>query len=240
MLTKALELAAQINHPITAAIFAAVLSLLALIAMSKGKKQPPKIAGGLAAAIFLLGLSPLLANTYLESRGIYHIRIEVLGVDKQPVNDAEITSSAGGEVKKTEAGWEFSIPPQNKPADGIVTFRARKSDDFLAGLTRLELSHDYFPEVVLYLSPMPSSIARGMVEDEFGRPIQGARVWVQGFEETVTTGATGSFHLEAHAADGQQIILIVEKGHETVQSTAIAGKTSEIIMRKSAHSEALR
>jgi hypothetical protein len=111
MLTKALELAAQITHPVTAAIFAAVLALIALISLSKGgKKKPPQIAWALSAIIFLLGLSPLLASTYLDSRGIYRVRIEVSNPAKEPVHDAEITSSAGGELKKTDAGWEFTIP----------------------------------------------------------------------------------------------------------------------------------
>src|SRR5277367_3735264 len=108
MLTKALELAAQITHPVTAAIFAAVLALIALLALTKGKKKPPQIAWLLAAVIFLLGLSPLLASTYLDSRGIYRVRIEVFNLAKEPVHEAEITSSAGGELKKTDAGWEFT------------------------------------------------------------------------------------------------------------------------------------
>ena len=32
-----------------------------------------------------------------------------------------------------------------------------------------------------------------MVEDEKGRAIEGARVWVLGYDEPVTTGSTGNF-----------------------------------------------
>jgi hypothetical protein len=232
MLTKALELAAQITHPVTAAIFAAVLALTALIVLTKGKKKPPQIAWALAIAIFLLGLSPLLASTYLDSRGIYRVRIEVLGLDKQPVQDARMTSSAGGEMKKTDAGWEFTIPPQNKPIDGMVTFRASQPDAYLAGFVTLKLARDYFPEIALQLSPLPSGTARGVVEDEYARPVEGARVLVLGYDETVTTGPTGSFSLPAHAADGQKITVFAQKGDKTAQTTAYAGRTAELVLRK--------
>jgi Carboxypeptidase regulatory-like domain len=233
MLTKALQLATQITHPVTAAIFAAVLALIALLTLAKGKKKPPGIAWLLATIIFLLGLSPLLASTYLDSRGIYRVRIEVLGTDSQPVHDAAITSSAGGELKKTDAGWEFTIPPQNKPSDGMVTFRASQPDAFLAGSVTFKLAHDYFPEMSLQLSPLPSGNIRGIVEDETGRPIEGARVWVLGYDETVTTGPTGSFSLPGHAADGQQITVLAQKGEKTAQITTLAGSTADIILRKS-------
>jgi hypothetical protein len=231
MLTKALELAAQITHPVTAAIFAAVLALIALLALNKGKKNPPQVAWGLAIIIFLLGLSPLAASTYLDSRGIYRVRIELLGLDNQPVHDAQITSSAGGEMKKTDAGWEFIIPPQDKPADGLVTFRGVQQDAFLAGSVTLKLGRDYFPEVTLQLSRLPSGNVRGMVEDENGRSIEGARVWVLGYDEIATTGPTGSFYLPAHAADGQQVTVLAQKGNATAQTTALVGRPSEIILR---------
>lgn len=232
MLTKALELAAQITHPVTAAVFAAVLALIALIVLSKGRKKPPKVAWGLAIAIFLLGLAPLLASTYLDSRGIYRVRIDLLGLDKQPVHDAEITSSAGGEMKMTEAGWEFTIPPQDKPADGLVTFRAVKQESFLGGSVTVKLTHDYFPVIALQLSPLSPGVVRGMVEDDLGRPIEGARVWILGYDDAARTGPSGSFSLAAHAADGQQVAIVAQKGNVTAQITAFAGKTAEIILRK--------
>jgi hypothetical protein len=37
-----------------------------------------------------------------------------------------------------------------------------------------------------------------MVEDENGRPIEGALVWVLGYDEAITTGPTGSFSLPTH------------------------------------------
>ena len=231
MLSKALELATQITHPVTAAIFAAVLALIAFVATTRGKKKPPQIAWVLAMVIFLLGLSPLLASTWLESQGIYRVRIEVLSPARVPVHDAEITSPAGGELKRTDAGWEITIPREEKMAGNEVTFVATQKDAFLLGTTTVKLEKNYFPLAVIQLASLPSANASGMVEDQYGRPIEGARVWVLGQDESTTTGPTGSFSISAHAADGQQITLVAQKGLKTVQKPAFAGKTAEIILR---------
>jgi hypothetical protein len=235
MLTKALELAAQITHPVTAAIFAAVLALIALLSLTKGtgKKKPPQIAWLLATVIFLLGLSPLVASTWLDSRGIYRVRIEVFNPGKEPVHDAEITSSAGGELKKTDAGWEFTIPREEKPANSEVTFRAALKDSYLAGNSTLKLEKDYSPQLTIQLASLPSVEVRGMVEDGNGRPIEGARVWVLGYDEAATTSSTGNFSLPTHHADGQQITLVARKDDRNTRTTAFAGQTdAEVILRK--------
>jgi len=231
MLTKALELATQITHPVTAAIFAAALALIALLALAKGKGKPPQIAWVLSTVIFILGISPLLASTYLDSQGIYRVRIEVLNPAKEPVENAVITSSAGGELKKTSAGWEFTIPREAKPGTGEVIFRAAQKDAYLNGNSTLRLAKDYFPQVTIDLEPLPSVEVRGMVEDDHSRPVEGARVWVLGYDYFMTTGSTGSFSLPSHAADGQQITLVAQKGNSTAETTAYAGRVAEIILR---------
>ena len=71
-----------------------------------------------------------------------------------------------------------------------------------------------------------------MVEDDLGRPIKGARVWILGYDDTAITGPTGSFSLAAHASDGQQVTIVAQKGNVTAQITAFAGKTAEIVLRK--------
>jgi hypothetical protein len=231
MLSKALELAIQVTHPIAAAAFAAVLALICFLALSKGKRKPPHIAWLLAVIIFLLGLAPLLSSTYLDSRGIYRVRIEVFGRSNETLQTAEIVSSAGGELKKTNAGWEFTIPREERPRSGEVTFRAVQKDAFLSGSTTISLGRDYFPQVRILLTPLPSVKAYGVIEDENGRPIVGVKVWVLGSDEVTTTGPTGSFSLSAQAADGQQITLVAQKGNKAVQKAAFAGKLAEIILR---------
>jgi hypothetical protein len=68
----------------------------------------------LAVGLFALGaigLAPLVSSTYLQARGVYRIRVVVLGLDELPVEDARVISSSGGEPKRVASGWEFDIPP---------------------------------------------------------------------------------------------------------------------------------
>ena len=41
---------------------------------------------------------------------LYRVRVTVLNPQQQPINDAKVTSSMGGEPKKVEGGWQFDIP----------------------------------------------------------------------------------------------------------------------------------
>lgn len=232
MTTGALELAAHITHPVTAAVFAAALAFVAFLAIAKGRRNPPTIVWILAVAFILLGLSPLLASTYLESRGIYRVRIVVLDTTKQPIHDAEVTSSVGGELKRTELGWEYTIPREERPSDGKVTFRANRKDDFLAGTSILKLENLYFPEVIIQLASLPSGTVRGMVEDPNGNPVADVHVWVLGSKGDVISDRNGSFSLPANAADGQQVTVLAQKDGRTAQAIIFAGKPAQIVLRK--------
>jgi len=149
MWERALESASHITHPVTVAVFAAVLAAyLFSIAI---KKRQSRVVWFLVAVILLLGLAPLVSSTYLQSRMLYQVRVSVLGANKQPVDDAHVTSSNGGEPKKIDDGWEFDIPPQSRPADGKVTLSASVKNAFLAGRTTLVLDKDYFPTTEIQL-----------------------------------------------------------------------------------------
>src|ERR1700691_4787377 len=75
---QALKIATGINHPVTLAAFAAVLASLAFNLALRAKR--PRIAGALAAGIIIVGLAPLAASTFLQSRGVYRVRVVVLGL----------------------------------------------------------------------------------------------------------------------------------------------------------------
>src|SRR5882672_716467 len=138
---KVHELASHITHPVTVALFAAYSFSSAI------KKRQSRVAWLLGAAVLLLGLAPLVSSAYLQSRGMYRVRVLVLGTDKQPVDAAHVTSSNGGEPKKVEGGWEFDIPPQSRPTDGKLTLLASAPNAFLTGQSTLVLDKDYFPYV---------------------------------------------------------------------------------------------
>jgi hypothetical protein len=191
---KALEIASHVTHPVTVAAFAAVLA--AYIFSIAIKKRQARVVWFLAAVILLLGLAPLLSSTYLESRGLYIVRVFALGPDKQPVEDARVTSSNGGEPKKVAGGWEFDIPPQSRPADGKLTLFASVKNAFLAGRSTLVLDKDYFPTVEISLDRDTSAMVRGIVIDEHRRSVAGAHVSIPGYPDVVVTDEMGtSFYL---------------------------------------------
>jgi hypothetical protein len=230
MWERALEIASHITHPGTAAVFAAVLAAYAF-SLAIRKKQS-RVTWFLVAVILLLGLAPLLASTYLQSRGLYIVRVFVLGIDKQPVDDASLTSSNGGEPKKIQGGWEFDIPPQSRPADGKLKLFASVKNAFLSGNSTLVLDKDYFPTVEIRLQQDTSTVVRGNVIDDHGRSVAGARVSISGYSDSVVTNEDGNFVLPAHAADGQIVQVRAQKGQFVATLSVPAGKTVELVLKR--------
>jgi multidrug efflux pump subunit AcrA (membrane-fusion protein) len=230
MWEKALEMASRITHPNSVAAFALVFAAMALLVALKAKK--PRIAWLLAIALLVLGVSPLVASTILAIRGIYNIRVVVLGTDGQPVKQADLSSSAGGELKQASGNWEFDLPPQAKPSSGQITFYASVKDAYLAGNSSLALKEDYFPTVTIQLLPLPPVTIRGTVEDENGNAVAGARVAVSGYSEIATTDEMGNFSLPAHRAEGQLVSVRAEKGDRVAEISVIAGKDAQLVLRK--------
>ena len=142
MWEKALEVASRITHPYAVAAFALIFAAMALLTALRAKK--PRIAWLLASALLVLGLAPLIASTFLASRRVYHVRVVVFGADGQPVHQAEVSSSAGGELKQANGNWEFDLAPQARPSSEEVTFYASVKDAYLAGSSPLALKDDYF------------------------------------------------------------------------------------------------
>jgi hypothetical protein len=230
MWEKALELASRITHPYSVAAFALVFAAMALLLAIKAKK--PQIAWLLAAALLVLGLSPLVAATFLASRGVYHIRVVVLGPDGQPVQQAEVNSSAGGELKQASGNWEFDLAQQARPSSSQIAFYASVKDAYLAGNSSLALKEDYFPSVTVQLQPLPSVYIRGTAVDEGGKSVSGAHIAVSGYSDIATTDEMGNFSLPSHHADGQLVSVRAEKGDLVAEVSVIAGKDAQIVLRK--------
>jgi hypothetical protein len=230
MWEKALEISSHITHPYTVAAFALVFAAMALLLALKSKR--PRIASLLACVLMVLGLSPLVASSILAGRGIYHVRITVLGTDGQPVNQAELTSSSSGELKQANGNWEFDLSPQARPSSGEITFYASVKDAYLAGKSTLALKSDYYPAVTLQLSQLPRVTIRGTVVDDRGRSVSGARVAVSGYSDITTSDEMGNFSLPSHNAEGQMLSIRAEKGDLVAEISAIAGRDAQLVLRK--------
>lgn len=230
MWEKALEIASHITHPGTVAVFGAVLAAYSFSLAIR--KRQSRVTWFLVIVILLLGLAPLLSSTYLQSRGLYIVRVFVLGIDKQPVDDASVTSSNGGEPKKIQGGWEFDIPPQSRPADGKLKLFASVKSAFLAGDSTLILDKDYFPSVEIQLEQDTPAVVRGDVIDDHGRSVSGAHVSIPGYPDVVMTDGEGNFVLPAHAADGQIVQVRAQKDQLVGTLSVPAGKTVELVVRR--------
>lgn len=173
-----------------------------------------KAGGGIA--VFLLVLwwwfSPLAPVISENVNAIYRVRVTVLNLRQNPVEDARVWSSIGGEPKKVAGGWQFDIPAASKPTEGNITFYASKQTAFLAGKQDLRLAEDFNPAITIQLEKEKSVTVGGVVVDKSGRALSGVRVTVVGHEDTgVITSGSGNFVLTAYAADGQQVLLHAEK-----------------------------
>ena len=204
------ETASKISTVWSLAAFA-IAGLVVLAIKIKGRKVP-SVVWAVVAAIVIIALAPIVAPAYLNSYGIYRVRVVVLDERKIPTNDARVTCSVGGEVKKVEGGWECDIPAKTKPADGKMQAYARIDDAFLVGRAEVELKDDYSPMATVQLAQDASALVLGIVMDDNNQPIEGARVQVVGYDsEATTTKAGGGFSLPAHKANGQQVQIFAFK-----------------------------
>jgi hypothetical protein len=227
---KALEIAAHVKHPVTAVAIALIIAAFAFSLVYRARK--PQLAWLLASFFLVLGLAPLAASTFLQTRGIYRVRVMVKSPDQRPTTDATVTSSIGGEIKKTDAGWEVDIAPQVRPSNRRVTLYARRANTYQSGSTTVELANDYYPDVTILLLPLPPTVVRGMVRDILGSSVANARVSVPGYHALVLTDEMGSFQLSAHVAEGQMVAIHAEKGNLVADRTVPAGSTLDLTLRK--------
>jgi hypothetical protein len=221
---------------VTACVFAAAFLFLAFLILVKAlKTKTPQIKLLLiivVVAVVFLGVAPIASDTYLKSKGIYHVRVAVLTPDGMPVTSADVTSLGGGEHKQVEGGWEFDIPPQIRPANGTVEFRAVVRSAFLTGRSVVVLDTDYYPTTTIKLAADESATVRGIVVDERNLPVAGASVFVTGYSDSVTTDNSGSFALPAHAADGQMVQVRAQKGTLAGNASGPAGRNVLTIVLK--------
>ena len=219
----ALTTASEIKHPFALAAVSLVLSASILYGI-KGIRANRLALFLLVAMIGFTGCVPAIIHSAVEFQQAYHLRVIVLGSDRLPTANAHVTSSVGGEAKQISGGWEFDIPPQTRPPDGLVTIYASIDSEFLTGSATTKLDDSYYPVVTIYLAADASAKLQGTVVDRHRRAVAGARVSIVGRNEAVTTNEIGAFSLDAHAAVGQVVRLRAEKGLAVQEISAVAGK----------------
>jgi len=229
MWDKFLEIASRVTNPISVAALSLVFcSFLFWLARKSRKPFVARMFFGAIVLTGLIGLAPLLSTTYLATLGVFHLRIQVLGLDGQPTSDAIVTSSLGGEIKKANGTWECDISPQTLPTDRELTVQASIPQDFVSGSATTTLTKGYFQKLLVQLKALPAVPVRGNVRDKRGRPIEGATVAVDGYSDLATTGKMGSFEISGHKAAGQLMTVSAQKGRLYGKKTVPAGDAFEI------------
>jgi hypothetical protein len=191
----------------------------------------PKIAILGGTVIFAAGLLPLGSSVIVKLWGVYRVQIIVLDPSGRPTGDAEVHASLGA-LKREQVSSELEIPTQVLPSDRKINIYASVKDGYLAGTSTVILGADYFPQVSIQLTPLPSVVLRGVVELPDGGSATGARVSVIGYPQEAVTDNMGNFSLPSHVADGQMVTVRAEMGGLEAQYTAPAGSPLTLILRK--------
>lgn len=227
------QIASKVSSAWSLAAFA-IIALVVLIVKLRGRKIPP-VAWGVVAAIVVIALAPIVAPAYMSSYGIYRVRVVVLDDRQMPTNDAKVTCSTGGEIKKVEGGWECDFPAKTKAEDGKMQAYAMVANAFLTGRAELELKDDYSPVLTVPLKRDMSATIRGIVVDldHHDAPLEGVRVGVVGYEaEAQITHQGGNFVLPAHAANDQQVRLFAYKdGYEGATEESHPAGDSQVTIK---------
>lgn len=174
-----------------------------------------KAAGGLALFVMTIVWwgSPLAPVKSLPAPvESYKIRLTVLDLQKKPVEDALIWSSAKGELNKVSGGWELIVPASVLPPEKNITISVRTESPPLFRQLDLHLADKADIPASIQLERDRSSDVHGQVVDEEARSIPNAIVKVQGYTgESATTDANGAFRFPANWGRNEQVYLIVEK-----------------------------
>jgi hypothetical protein len=179
-------------------------------------------------AMVVIFVIALTAPAYLDSFGLYRVRVTVVDNRGLLSESTVLISALGGEPKRTAGGWEVDVPAKNRSADHSLTLIAIDKTAFSRAEVIVNLDHDYTPAVKMVLQPDTSAEILGTIFEDADevRPVRGAVVHVVGFEnEAVTTGLGGDFVLKAHAGDGQLVKLTAQaNGYQTITDWRQAGK----------------
>jgi len=83
-MTNPFEIAAKISTAWSLAAFGIAALIWFGVRLKKGKV--PAVAWGIVAAIVIVALTPIIAPLYLNSYGIYRVRVVVLDDHQMPTN----------------------------------------------------------------------------------------------------------------------------------------------------------
>jgi len=207
----------QVKDAWTIAAFAiaAILSAYNLAARKRGARRGLWL---IVVAVCVLAIVPMIvtimANPPSPALTIYRVRVTVVDSSGVPVEGATVRATAlNSTTTGTDGSSELSIPKGSLGQDGKITVFADKAlpnKALLHGTADLTLTADPNPSITIPIHPLEGALVSGIVEDEAGHAVAGARVVIPG-TEAVTTDADGNFKLQTHASRGEEVELHADK-----------------------------
>ena len=137
----------------------------------------------------------------------YRVRVVVLDPDDRRVDKARVWSTLFGDAQLRDGVWEFEIAPDERPQDDRLVVYAETSS--MKGHEEVVLDgRNAAVEISVRRS---DSVVKGRVVDDVARPIGGARVSRDGYDDHVLTNESGWYELSVSASGGQVVRVRVEK-----------------------------
>jgi hypothetical protein len=201
-----------VKTPLSLAALTSIGILAILGAFWKNRKTTKKIDLVLVFGGMFFLVIVLLAMLWKRPTE-YEVRLTILDQYGHTTNDCEVQSDNGGERSRVAGGVVFTIPESRVTAtDRDVHFKADRRQSYEQGELTLHLGEDHYPRATIKLQRNSSAEIRGMLQDEKGAAITGAKAYIVGHDEKVVlTGVTGSFVLNTFKPREQAAWLHVEK-----------------------------
>jgi len=199
-----------------------VSALLVIIAIRSARGKVPSIIWGVTAAVFLIGLVPIIGSLYLKYEShqdaqvansqIYELIVSLKAKDDgTPITDAHLACSIGIKPDRVNDAWEFKIPRALTLPSKEVEVTAESQDGIFVGAASILLKDDFHPTLPILMNRRANVMVSGTVKNASGEVVEHATVSISGHKEHMFTTETGWFELPAHATTGEEITIHVEK-----------------------------
>jgi hypothetical protein len=210
-----LEIVIRYGIPIALAGFA-LAGAIFWFARRSGEIPP---AAWAAIGLFsVLGVAALAG--YARTLMPYHILVTVLGADGKPLESAMVWSTAGGEPRKAPQGWELDVPASARPADGkLLVWASTDRKDATHSKVVMLSTDTHNAAVTIPTGEDKNATLAGQVLDNQGQAV--GEVWLSmaGYaDQSVVTNDDGRFSLAAHAAPGEDVLMLVTVGRNPVET----------------------
>ena len=239
---RLIEIASNVSTPLAlAGLIVALLFLLAKAILKKqnggqtdGIKVALRVFNGflaLASLCVVLGFSGFVISSVNEN-SFYSIKVTILTEDNHVVNDCQLVSSLGGELKKTSYGWEVELAVDRVEKDDSLTLYVEKTATGLTGSSKVHLGNKLKLKTSVILRKSINYGVTGQVVDQMNRSVVGVNVTSLRSGVTTKTNDDGIFHFDSLGMKGDEVVLHFEKnGYKSIDEWLMIGAENKVQLR---------